>query len=291
MIGGAVAAPATSTLLVAEIRDVDGNVLYRAEPVKRVVTSPASGAMTADILRNVVKYGTGKRALDAIQVRGADGVEFALPIGGKTGTTNDYKNAAFIGYAPKASADGFHVEDALFVGVYVGYDDNRFCGAAVFGENLYVLDAQTGQVWKHEGGDARFGPGLAFLAPALPPNAARSVAVDGAVWITDQSGAILQYRRSPLAATATRVDFPVRWQGEPVRASAVQAIDAQRAIYVLDAAGRTVVQITRDGRETARAALPATLPEATAFVVVELARGARVVTAHGGRIVATDLGR
>ena len=125
LIGGAVAAPATSTLLVAEIRDVDGNVLYRAEPVKRVVTSPASGAMTADILRNVVKYGTGKRALDAIQVRGADGVEFALPIGGKTGTTNDYKNAAFIGYAPKASADGFHVEDALFVGVYVGYDDNR----------------------------------------------------------------------------------------------------------------------------------------------------------------------
>lgn len=125
LIGGAVTAPNTSTLLVAEIRDVDGNVLYRAEPVARVVTSPAAGALTADILRNVVKYGTGKRALDAVQVAGADGVDFALPVGGKTGTTNDYKNAAFIGYAPKAKADGFHVEDALFIGVYVGYDDNR----------------------------------------------------------------------------------------------------------------------------------------------------------------------
>jgi len=74
-----------------------------------------------------------------------------------------------------------------------------------------------------------------------------------------------------------------------VRATAIQALESQRNIYLLDAPGRRLVQLTRDGREVARFALPRDLPPPTSFFVSE---GLRVVyTAHGSKISATDLSR
>ncbi|MEZ4234870.1 MAG: hypothetical protein R3F59_01620 [Myxococcota bacterium] len=110
----------TSTSLIQEIRDVDGRVLYSAEPEPTQVADPSIGAMTADILHNVVLHGTGRRAASAIQQDA-----HPVPVGGKTGTTNDFRNAAFVGYVPLAADDGFHVPGGYIVGAYVGYDDNR----------------------------------------------------------------------------------------------------------------------------------------------------------------------
>jgi len=160
---------------------------------------------------------------------------------------------------------------------------------ASFVGNLYVLDAQSGQLWKHEEENGKLGPATAYLAQALQPNTVRSVAVDGAVWIVTTNGDLLRFRRTGVATAAAREDFVPRWQGEPVRATAVQAIDGQRSIYLLDAPGRRIVQLGRDGREVARFALPAGLPEATAFYVSEALRTA--YTTHGSKIAATDLSR
>jgi penicillin-binding protein 1A len=54
----------------------------------------------------VVQHGT------AIQAR-----ELNWPVGGKTGTTNDFRSAWFIGFTPQ-----------LVVGTFVGFDDNRSLG-------------------------------------------------------------------------------------------------------------------------------------------------------------------
>jgi hypothetical protein len=161
---------------------------------------------------------------------------------------------------------------------------------AVFTENLYVLDPASGQLWKHESLDGiTFGRAGAYLASPLPANTALSLSVDGDVWIATSTGEIQRYRRNPLATTAGRVDFTPRWQGEALRPSAVQAINGQNNIYLLDAAGRMVVQMTRDGRELARIALPGSLPQAAAFYVSE---GSRVAyTVHGSKVVATSLDR
>lgn len=115
-----VASPSAPTLLIAEIRDVDDHVIYRAQPRGEVVARPHSAGMTADILRNVVRHGTGQRALTAVSSGGA-----AVPLGGKTGTTNDFRNAAFVGFAPRATSSGYDVEAGYSVAAYVGYDDNR----------------------------------------------------------------------------------------------------------------------------------------------------------------------
>jgi len=160
---------------------------------------------------------------------------------------------------------------------------------ASFVGNLYVLDGQSGQLWKHEEESGKLGPATAYLAQALAPNTVRSVAVDGAVWVVTTNGDILRFRRTGTAIAATREDFIPRWQGEPVRATAVQAIDGQRSIYLLDAPGRRIVQLGRDGREIARFGLPADLPDATTFYVSETLKVA--YTAHGSKIAATDLSR
>ncbi len=110
--------PPSSVLLIAEIRDAGGNVVYRARPQGEQVLDPLAGEMTGDILRNVVDLGTGRRALGALTVGGQ-----SVPLFGKTGTTNDYRNAAFVGFAPTVGATRWG--DAWTLAAYVGYDDNR----------------------------------------------------------------------------------------------------------------------------------------------------------------------
>ena len=76
--------------------------------------------MTTDILRNVVLHGTGRRAKTSITAG-----DVPVPVGGKTGTTNDFRNGAFLGFAPRSERDGYTTESGYVIGVYVGYDDNR----------------------------------------------------------------------------------------------------------------------------------------------------------------------
>ena len=161
---------------------------------------------------------------------------------------------------------------------------------SVFGDNLYVLDSETGQLWKHESNDGtEFRAAIAYLSTPLAPNTARALAVDGDVWIVTSAGEVQRFRRNAFVFTAARIEFVPRWEGTAARASAIQAIDAQRAIYLLDAAGKLVVQLTRDGRELARFALPRDLPAASGFYVSESLQVA--YTLHGTKIVATSIAR
>jgi membrane peptidoglycan carboxypeptidase len=117
---GTVPSPDSATLLIAEIRDRDGNLLYRAGPKPEPVVDPVAGRQVGDMLRNVVRWGTGQRAEAAVTLGGV-----AVPVAGKTGTTNSYKNVAFSGFVPRATSGGFEWGNGFVVTAYVGYDDNR----------------------------------------------------------------------------------------------------------------------------------------------------------------------
>ena len=71
------------------------------------VLSAQTSYQVVSMLEGVVKRGTGRQ----IHTLGK-------PLAGKTGTTNDNRDAWFVGFSPD-----------LAVGVYVGYDDNRSLGA------------------------------------------------------------------------------------------------------------------------------------------------------------------
>ncbi len=112
-------APETATLLIEEIRDRDGQILWKARPRTRLVGDPTVGRMTGEVLRNVVRWGTGRRALSVARLDGQ-----IVPLTGKTGTTNGFRNAAFCGFVPRSTDDGWSWADGYTVAAYVGFDDN-----------------------------------------------------------------------------------------------------------------------------------------------------------------------
>ncbi|MCB1556439.1 MAG: PBP1A family penicillin-binding protein [Alphaproteobacteria bacterium] len=89
---------------IRSITDADGTLLYDRAPLGRGkrVLPPATGRDMTMMLTRVVTTGTGKQA--AIP---------GLPVAGKTGTSQDYRDAWFIGYT-----------DRFFCGVWLGNDDN-----------------------------------------------------------------------------------------------------------------------------------------------------------------------
>jgi penicillin-binding protein 1A len=88
--------------LVRRVVDRDGSVLYENKDSPQQAIRPVTAYLMADMLRGVVDGGTGY---------GVRQMGFLLPAGGKTGTTNDYRDAWFIGFTP-----------SLVTGVWVGYD-------------------------------------------------------------------------------------------------------------------------------------------------------------------------
>ena len=86
---------------IVEIRNDEGRTIWRARPEERIVISRSSAAIVTDMLTGVIKEGTGRSARNLYG-----------PMAGKTGTTNEYRDALFIGYSPTITA-----------GVWVGNDD------------------------------------------------------------------------------------------------------------------------------------------------------------------------
>jgi len=96
---------------IRTVTDYDGQVREeRTTDVKEVVSQATARAMV-DLLRGVVEFGTAQKA----KVLGR-------PVAGKTGTTNDYTDAWFIGFTP-----------SLTCGVWVGYDQKKSLGKGEVG--------------------------------------------------------------------------------------------------------------------------------------------------------------
>ncbi len=91
---------------IERVEDFSGNVLYQHEKDCVYIIPEEENAVMVDLLRAVVKEGTGRKA----KVLG-------FPVAGKTGTTDDYTDAWFAGFSPK-----------LTTVVWVGYDTKKKIG-------------------------------------------------------------------------------------------------------------------------------------------------------------------
>lgn len=98
---------------IEKIVDKNGKVLEEHSPTEHEVFSPEAAYIMSDLLREVVCCGTGASI---------PGSGFRRVAGGKTGTTNDYSDAWFIGFTPQIAC-----------GVWVGVDERRSMGHGVTG--------------------------------------------------------------------------------------------------------------------------------------------------------------
>lgn len=86
---------------IEKITDRKGQVLYQVRPDERTVLERVPRDTMVGLMQGVIRFGTAKAAA------------FGRDAAGKTGTSDDYRDAWFIGYTPEVTT-----------GVWVGNDDN-----------------------------------------------------------------------------------------------------------------------------------------------------------------------
>ena len=91
---------------IKKIVDRTGNVFEETKVKSEQVIDPRIAFMTSYIMRDVVESGTGRRVRS-----------IGRPVAGKTGTTNDIRDAWFIGFTP-----------SLIAGVWIGFDQETTLG-------------------------------------------------------------------------------------------------------------------------------------------------------------------
>jgi penicillin-binding protein 1A len=96
---------------ITTITNAENQTLWRVKPEQHIVMSRSGAAVITNMLEAVIQEGTG---VGANVLPG--------PLAGKTGTTNDYKDALFIGYSPQIAS-----------GVWVGNDDASTLGPSETG--------------------------------------------------------------------------------------------------------------------------------------------------------------
>jgi penicillin-binding protein 1A len=89
-------------VLIRRVEDRDGKVLYQEAGKSHRAVTESTAFLMSSMLQDVINSGTGYRARQ---------VGFVLPAAGKTGTTNDYVDAWFVGFTPH-----------LVTGVWIGFD-------------------------------------------------------------------------------------------------------------------------------------------------------------------------
>ncbi|MFO8048369.1 MAG: penicillin-binding protein 1A [Desulfosudaceae bacterium] len=96
---------------VSRVLDRDGRVIWQARPHSRIVMPAANAAIITDMLQAVIEEGTGRGASDIL-----------CPLAGKTGTTDHYRDALFVGYSRK-----------IATGVWTGTDNYSTLGKSETG--------------------------------------------------------------------------------------------------------------------------------------------------------------
>ena len=112
--GGIVRTP----IMIRYVQDNDGNVLFKEEDKSHRAISESTAFLMSSMLSDVINAGTAYRARQ---------VGFTLPAAGKTGTTNDYNDAWFVGYTPH-----------IVTGVWVGFDQPKTIASGGYAAELAV---------------------------------------------------------------------------------------------------------------------------------------------------------
>lgn len=101
---------------IERIVDRAGDILETGRPVPQDALRPDTAYIMVSLMRGVVQRGTATRAS-----------RLGWPLGGKTGTMDDYTDAWFVGFGPD-----------ITVGVWVGYDEKKTLGDGEEGARVAV---------------------------------------------------------------------------------------------------------------------------------------------------------
>ena len=106
----------------------DGQSIFKNSVESKVILDSLITSQMGAMLRSVFVNGTARSQVNALTVVSSDkGTSLRYPALGKTGTTNDYRNVAFLGAIPTyvAEKEGIALDSVVAIGSYVGFDNNK----------------------------------------------------------------------------------------------------------------------------------------------------------------------
>ena len=118
----------TDPCFIKEIKNRDGKVIFRNKTESKVVLGDTITSQMAVMLHSVFVNGTARSQYTSMTVTSPDSaITLRYPALGKTGTTNDYRNVAFMGALPTYvnEKNGISTDSVVAIGSYVGFDDNK----------------------------------------------------------------------------------------------------------------------------------------------------------------------
>jgi len=138
--------------LIRSVTTADGVPLYQPDARVSEVIEPTTARAMMAMFEDVIEHGTGAAAAAALD----------HPLGGKTGTTNNFTDAWFVGFSPSVTC-----------GVWVGYDNEQSLGEGETGARAALpiwTEFMKAAIAGHP--DEAF-PGAAVGAAASPAAVAR----------------------------------------------------------------------------------------------------------------------
>jgi penicillin-binding protein 1A len=134
---------------ITKVTDYEGRVLEEDYPEVKDVISARTARIMTSMLREVVLHGTGVAA-----------AKMPFPVAGKTGTTNDFTDAWFVGFSP-----------TMTCGVWIGFDEKRSLGAKETGAHAAL------PIWMNFINTAMAGkdPGQFQATPDIPVSGVQKV--------------------------------------------------------------------------------------------------------------------
>jgi len=145
---------------ITRVTDYEGRVLEEDFPDVKDVISQRTARLMTSMLREVVLHGTGIAA-----------AKLPFPVAGKTGTTNDFTDAWFVGFSPTMSC-----------GVWVGYDEKKSLGAKETGAHAALpiwMNFMTAAMSGKDAGE--------FQPPPLAPHTQDKVDTPDAAPATEEA--------------------------------------------------------------------------------------------------------
>jgi penicillin-binding protein 1A len=205
---------------IQKVTGSDGKVLFEANPEVDPGIDPALAYLTTDILKGVIARGTGT------------GASIGRPAAGKTGTTQRYRDAWFVGYTPE-----------LACAVWVGYASAQKEMASVHGRAV-TGGSFPATIWAR------------FMRPALAGTPASDFQRPTGL-VTRQVCSVSGEKPRPFCPSTVRalmlpttqlVDCPIHLTATSIEVPDVVGMTKADALSALEAAG---LQVTLEERPVA----------------------------------------
>jgi penicillin-binding protein 1A len=180
--------------LIERVDDAGGATLYRAPSSSRAILHPSACSMVTNALVKVLDRGTAAAAREK---------GFKKPAGGKTGTTDDYKDAWFVGFT-----------SSLTAGVWVGFDRPQRTVAQGYGATMALpvwielMSAAPEQRYPALAFRDAPSPQIPVVSPQTSPAPVRPLKVEPAISTAPTQGAPSPRKVEPVTAPLNSANPP-----------------------------------------------------------------------------------